>query len=76
MNMEDIKIFAKNEKELETQIKTIKIFSQDVKIELAIENCAMLIMRNGKTQIRERIELPKSRRIRSLERQTNKPHNQ
>ena len=39
--MDDIQIFAKNEKELETLIQTIRIDSQDIGIEFWIENCAI-----------------------------------
>ena len=37
MNMEIIKIFAKNEKELETLIQTIWIYSSDRGIKFGIE---------------------------------------
>ena len=53
MYMEDIKIFAKNEKELDTQIQTIRIYSQDVRYEFDNEKCALLIMKSRK---RETIE--------------------
>ena len=46
--MEDIKLFAKNEKELETQIQTVRIYSQDIGMEFGKEKCAMLIMKNVK----------------------------
>ena len=43
MYIDVIKIFAKNEKELETHIQTliltITIFSQDIGIEFGIEKC-------------------------------------
>ena len=35
MYMNDIKLFAKNEKELETRIQTVKIYSQDIGMNLA-----------------------------------------
>ena len=38
MSMDDIKIFAKNEKEVETLIQTIKIYSQDMGMEFRIGN--------------------------------------
>ena len=37
MYMDDIKIFAKNEKELETLIRTVRIYSQDIGMEFSIE---------------------------------------
>ena len=50
MYMDDIKLFAKNEKELETLIHTVKIYSQDIKMEFGIEKCATLVMKRGKWQ--------------------------
>ena len=32
MYMDDIKLFAKNKKELETLMKTIRIYSQDIRM--------------------------------------------
>ena len=40
MYMDDIKLFAKNEKEWQTL--------QYIKMEFAIEKCAMLVMKSGK----------------------------
>ena len=51
--MEDIKLFAKNEKELETQIQTVRIFSQDIRMEFGIGKCTMLVMKRGKRHIKE-----------------------
>ena len=44
----DIKLFAKNEKELETLIHAVKIYSQDIGMRFGIEKCAMLVMKSGK----------------------------
>ena len=37
MYMDDIKLFAKNEKELETHIHTVRIYSQNIGMEFGIE---------------------------------------
>ena len=39
MYMDDIKLFAKNEKELETLIHAVRIYSQNIAIEFGIEMC-------------------------------------
>ena len=44
--MDDIKVFVKNQKELETLIQTIRIYSQDVRFDFGIEKCAMLIIKS------------------------------
>ena len=41
MYMDDIKQFAKEEKELETLIQAVRIYSQDIGMEFGIEKCAM-----------------------------------
>ena len=46
MYMDDIKLFAKNEKELETLIHTVRIYSRDIGMEFGIEKCAMLVMKS------------------------------
>ena len=42
MYIDDIKLFAKNEKELETLIHTIRIFRRDIGIEFGLENVQCL----------------------------------
>ena len=46
MYKDDIKPFAKKEKELKTLIHTVKIYSQDIGMEFGIEKCTMLVMKN------------------------------
>ena len=42
MYMEDIKLFAKNEKELETLIHVVRIYSQEIGMKLALKNVLCL----------------------------------
>ena len=48
MYMDVIKLFAKNEKELEILIHSIRIYNQDIGMEFGIEKLAMLFMKGGK----------------------------
>ena len=66
MYLDDIKLFAKNEKEQETLIHTIRIYSQDIEMEFGIEKCTLLIMKSGKQNLTDRIELPNQDKIRTL----------
>ena len=66
MYMDDIKLFAKNEKELETLIHTIRIYSQDIGMGFGIEKYALLTMKNGKRHRTDGIELPNQDKIRTL----------
>ena len=66
MYMDDIKLFAKNEKEPETLIHTIRICSQDIGMEFGIEKYAMLVMKSGKRHQTGGLELPNQDKIRTL----------
>ena len=66
MYMDDIKQFAKNEKELETLIHAVRIYSQDIGMEFGIEKCAMLVMKSGKHHLTDGMELPNQDKIRTL----------
>ena len=39
MYIDDMKVFVKNEKELETLIQAIRIYSQNIGMEFGIEKC-------------------------------------
>ena len=64
--MDDIKLFAKNEKELVTLIHTVIIYSQDTGMEFGKEKCAMLVMKSGKRYLTDGIKLPNQEKIRTL----------
>ena len=65
MYMDDIKLFAKNEKELETQIHTVRIYIQDIGMELGIKKCAILVMKSGKGHLTDGMELPNQVKVKT-----------
>ena len=67
MYMKDIKLFAKNEREVETLIHAVRIYSQDIGMEFGIEKCAMHVMKSGKRHMTDGMEQPNHDRIRTLE---------
>ena len=64
MYMGGIKLFAKNEKELEALIQTVRICSQDIGMEVGIKKCTMLVMKSGKWHMTEGMQLPNQEKIR------------
>ena len=64
MYMDDVKLFAKNEKEMETLIRAVKIYSQDIRMEYG-KKCAMLVMKSGKRHLTNGMELPNQDKIRT-----------
>ena len=63
--MDGMKPIAKNEKELESLILTIRIYSLNIGMEFGQEKCALLRKRCGKRQITEGIEMPNQETIRT-----------
>ena len=51
MYMDEILLCAKNEKELETLIHAVRIYSQGIGMEFGIEKCAILVMNSGKRHL-------------------------
>ena len=66
MYMDVIKLFAKNEKELETLIHIVIIYSKDIRMKYDIEKCAILVMKSDKQHLTDGMELPKQDNIRTL----------
>ena len=46
MDVDDIKLFVKNEKQLETLLQAVRIYSSYIEIEFDVEKCATLIMKS------------------------------
>ena len=66
MYMDDIKLFVKNEKELETLIQAVRIYSQDIRIEFGIEKCSMVVMKSSKRHLTDGMKLPNHDKIKML----------
>ena len=64
--MDDIKLFEKNEKELETLIHRVRIYSQDIGMEFGIEKCSMQVVKSGKRHLTYGMELPNQEKARML----------
>ena len=67
MYRNEIKLFAKYEKELETLIQAVRIYGEDRGLEFGIEKYAEPIKKSGKRQMTEGIELPNQEKIRTHE---------
>ena len=48
--MDDLNLYAKNEKGLESLVQTVWIFSDDIGMEFGIDKCAALVLKRGEIQ--------------------------
>ena len=46
--MDDLKLYASNEKSLESSIQTVRVFSNNIGMEFGVGKCAVLTMKKGK----------------------------
>ena len=65
--MDDLKLYSRSEKGLDSLVQTIRVFSEDVGMEFGIEKFVMLVMEKGKTVKSVGIELQNGKVIKSLQ---------
>ena len=46
--MDDLKLYSRSEKGLNSLVQTVRVFSEDVGMEFGTKKCAMLVMEKGK----------------------------
>ena len=66
MYIDNIKVLAKSEKQLEILMQILRKYSKYVRMEFGIEKCVMLMMKSGKREKAEGIELSNQEKIRTL----------
>ena len=65
--MDDLKLYSRSEKGLDSLVQTVRVFSEDTGMEFGIEKCATLVMEKGKIVKSVGIELPDGNVIKSLQ---------
>ena len=67
MFMDDIKLYGKSIKEIDTLIQTVRIVSGDIRMEFGIEKCALVNIQKGKVTRTEGIKLPDGSNIKHID---------
>ena len=65
--MGDLKLFGKNEAQIDSLLSTVHIFSIDIRIEFGLRKSSVLTMKRGKTARCEGIELPGGEEMKEVE---------
>ena len=65
--MDDIKLFGRGAKEIDTLVQTVKIVSGDIRMEFGIEKCALVNIQRGKVTRTEGIHLPDGNYIKDID---------
>ena len=65
--MDDLKLYSRSEKGLDSLVQTVRVFSEDIGMKFGIGECAMLVMEKRKIVKPVGIELPDGKIIKSLQ---------
>lgn len=65
--MGNLKLFIKDEYQLEQALVNIKVFSDDIKMEFCLDKCATAVFKGGKLVKRGNIQLDHKRMFQSLD---------
>ena len=65
--MDDLKLFGKNENQLDCLINTVRVCTKDIRMEFGLEICEVLVMKRGKVISLDGITLPNGEMMKSLE---------
>ena len=64
--MDDLELFAKNDKEIDSLVQTVWIFSNVIGMKFGLEKCAAMTMKRGKRVHSDGIALPDGTQLRAL----------
>ena len=65
--MDDLKLFGKNEREVDSLVSTVKMISEDIGMELGINKCGTATMKRGKLIKSNRIKLSNGETINEVD---------
>ena len=63
---DDLKLFAKNENEIDSLVQTVRIISDDIGMNIGLEKCAAMTIKMGKRVHSDGIALPDGTQLRAL----------
>ena len=65
--MDDLKLYGKNKRQVDTLVHTVRVFSDDIGTQFGINKCAVLIMKKGKMTKCEGIKMPDGSLIKNID---------
>ena len=65
--MDDLKLYGKSEEQIDSLIHTVRIFTDDIRMEFGLSKCAMIVLKRGKLVQSDGIKMPDGEMLKSLE---------
>ena len=67
--MDDLKLFAKSEEQIDTLVGTVHVFSTDIGVEFGMKKCGILTKKRGKVVRCEGVMLPNNEVVKEVEKE-------
>ena len=64
--MDDLKLFAKDENGIDSLVRTVNVFSEDIGMIFGIQKCGVVVMKRGKVVSSDGVQLPNGETIKSV----------
>ncbi|XP_069995049.1 uncharacterized protein [Penaeus vannamei] len=65
--MDDLKLFAKDRDQIDSLVNTVRIFSEDIRMEFGLSKCGVLITERGKVVESDGLRMPDGAMMRNIE---------
>ena len=70
--MDDLKLFAKDENEINSLVRTVNVFSEDIGMIFGVQKFGVVVMKRGKVVNSDGIQLPNGESIKSVDEEGSK----
>ncbi len=65
--MDDLKLFAKNQDQIDSLVQTVHLFSEDIGMQFGLKKCGVLVMKRGKVVNQNGIALPNGQIMKEID---------
>ena len=60
-------LYGTDERQIDSLINTVRVFSDDIRMEFGLKKCGVVVMKRGKVVKYDEVDLPDGRRMNSVE---------
>ena len=65
--MDDLKLYGNDQRQVDSLINTVRVFSNDIRMAFGLKKCGVVVMKRGKVVKYDGVDLPDGRRMKSVE---------
>ena len=65
--MDDLKLYGSDERQIDSMINTVRVFSDDIRMTFGLKKCGFVVIKRSKVVKYDGVDLPDGRRMKSVE---------